>query len=217
MLLIFEKMLLLELNILLYMELNIQLHITSKSMRSQMSLIQCVPGDGTVVTVLQTAQHTDVAPAGYMSRFRHPEQTSWLWAPEIAQQWNISSVAEYHLPITERSNSEKHFHALFVSIKHSNAFQRQNKQMNLYGLIEHIVRFIFSVWTSDNKNEQRELQYETLVFIFLVYKLNGRLLFVSYETALPIFLVQNAWRSLNVMPFAYFFLQVAKQHQIVSQ
>jgi hypothetical protein len=41
-----------------------------------------VPGAGTAVTVLQTAQQTDVAPAGYMRRFRHPVQTSWLWAPE---------------------------------------------------------------------------------------------------------------------------------------
>lgn len=40
-----------------------------------------VPGAGTAVTVLQTAQQTDVAPAGYMRRFRHPVQTSWLWAP----------------------------------------------------------------------------------------------------------------------------------------
>jgi hypothetical protein len=43
----------------------------------------CIPGAGTTVTVLQTAQQIDVAPAGYMSRLRHPEQTSWLWAPEI--------------------------------------------------------------------------------------------------------------------------------------
>jgi hypothetical protein len=41
----------------------------------------CIPGAGTTVTVLQTAQQIDVAPAGYMSRLRHPEQTSWLWAP----------------------------------------------------------------------------------------------------------------------------------------
>jgi len=35
-----------------------------------------VPGGGTAVTALQTAQHTEVAPAGYMRRFLHPEQTS---------------------------------------------------------------------------------------------------------------------------------------------
>jgi hypothetical protein len=68
---------------------------------------KCIPGAGTVVTVLQTAQHTDGAPAGYMSRFRHPEQTSWLWAPEIAQAWNLSLVAESHIPITEGLISEK--------------------------------------------------------------------------------------------------------------
>lgn len=40
-----------------------------------------VPGGGTAVTALQTAQHTEVAPTGYSKRFRHPEHTSWLCAP----------------------------------------------------------------------------------------------------------------------------------------
>jgi hypothetical protein len=41
----------------------------------------CISGAGTAVTVLRTVQQTDIAPAGYMSRLQHPEQTSWLWAP----------------------------------------------------------------------------------------------------------------------------------------
>lgn len=41
-----------------------------------------VPGGGTAVTALQTAQHTDDAPTGYSKRFRQPEQTSWLCVPE---------------------------------------------------------------------------------------------------------------------------------------
>uniref|UniRef100_A0A0A9EQ53 Uncharacterized protein n=1 Tax=Arundo donax TaxID=35708 RepID=A0A0A9EQ53_ARUDO len=44
-----------------------------------------VPGAATEVTVLQTAQHTDVAPAGYMRRFRQPVQTSWLCDPKICR------------------------------------------------------------------------------------------------------------------------------------
>jgi hypothetical protein len=42
-----------------------------------------IPGAGTAVMVLQTTQHTDVAPAGYMRRFRQPVQTSCLCTPEI--------------------------------------------------------------------------------------------------------------------------------------
>lgn len=34
------------------------------------------------MTALQTAQHTEVAPTGYSKRFRHPEHTSWLCAPD---------------------------------------------------------------------------------------------------------------------------------------
>ena len=41
-----------------------------------------IPGGGTAVTALQTAQHTEVAPTGYTKRFRQPEQTSWLCAPD---------------------------------------------------------------------------------------------------------------------------------------
>lgn len=35
-----------------------------------------IPGGGTAVTALQTAQHTEVAPTGQTKRFLHPEQTS---------------------------------------------------------------------------------------------------------------------------------------------
>lgn len=42
-----------------------------------------LPGGGTVVTALHTAQQTEAAPIGYSSRFRQPEQTSWLCAPKF--------------------------------------------------------------------------------------------------------------------------------------
>jgi hypothetical protein len=48
-----------------------------------------VPGGGTAVTALQTAQHTEVAPTGKSNRFRHPEHTSWLCAPENHHQIKI--------------------------------------------------------------------------------------------------------------------------------
>jgi len=35
-----------------------------------------IPGGGTAVTALQTAQHTEVAPTGYIRRFLQPEHTS---------------------------------------------------------------------------------------------------------------------------------------------
>jgi hypothetical protein len=37
-----------------------------------------VPGGGTAVTALQTAQQTEVAPTGYIRRFLQPEHTNWL-------------------------------------------------------------------------------------------------------------------------------------------
>lgn len=49
-----------------------------------------MPGGGTAVTALQTAQHTEVAPTGYIKRFRHPEHTSWLCAPDGQQKDKLS-------------------------------------------------------------------------------------------------------------------------------
>lgn len=37
-----------------------------------------LPGGGTAVTALQTAQQTEVAPTGYIRRFLQPEHTNWL-------------------------------------------------------------------------------------------------------------------------------------------
>jgi hypothetical protein len=56
-------------------------------------------GAGTAVTVLQTAQHTDVALAGYMRRFWQPVQTSWLCAPEICI--SKSSIQRLNFQLSE--------------------------------------------------------------------------------------------------------------------
>jgi hypothetical protein len=77
--------------------------------------IMCIPGAGTAVTVLQTAQQTDVAPAGYMSRLRHPEHTSWLWAPEIAQSWLFRDWLNltFQQLTFSFSDNKSIFHAMF--------------------------------------------------------------------------------------------------------
>lgn len=54
-----------------------------------------VPGGGTAVTALHTAQHTEVAPTGKSKRFRHPEHTSWLCAP-AAHSINDINTNENH-------------------------------------------------------------------------------------------------------------------------
>jgi hypothetical protein len=88
----------------------------------QTKMFTRVPGAGTAVTVLQTAQQTDVAPAGYMRRFRHPVQTSWLWAPENCRAKD-TSVCEFTATYNRNLCFKKGpFHAL----------QHPSQQINLY-------------------------------------------------------------------------------------
>lgn len=56
-------------------------------------LEKCLPGGGTDVTALHTAQQTEAAPIGYRSRFLQPEQTSWLCAPKFRKVTSLKIIA----------------------------------------------------------------------------------------------------------------------------
>lgn len=56
--------------------------------RSRNDQVRKLPGGGTAVTALHTAQQTEVAPAGYNSRFLQPEHTNWLCPPVHSSQFN---------------------------------------------------------------------------------------------------------------------------------